>query len=254
MADSTQCPGCGEQYSVPAEFAGKRVKCKKCGGEFQIPVSGEAVEARGPHGLESPTSPPSDPLSGEPPVAALAGSPEEEARSVAVEGRCPHCGDDCVGGVACCRSCGRRIADFIACPACKEPIARDATHCPFCTQTVPSDQDIAARSLQLTVRATKLGAFLTGGGVTGLLFPPIISVSQGRIRVTRWTFLGLRVHDQEIQVSRVASVRYTKGIIWGGLLVETFGGASEDLSEKGLRQEDASNMANRLKAVLSDRM
>ena len=88
--------------------------------------------------------------------------------------------------------------------------------------------------------------------MTGLLFPPIISVSQGRVRVTRWSFLGLRTHHQEIQVSRVASVRYTKGIIWGGLLIETFGGASEDLSEKGLRQEDARNMANQLKAVLAD--
>jgi len=41
----------------------------------------------------------------------------------------------------------------------------------------------------------------------------------------------------------VASVRYTKGIFWGGLLVETFGGKSEDFSEKGLRQKDASALS-----------
>ena len=52
----------------------------------------------------------------------------------------------------------------------------------------------------------------------------------------------MRRHSQELQVSKVASVRYTNGIFWGGLLVETFGGASEDLSEKGLRQEDARMM------------
>jgi len=50
----------------------------------------------------------------------------------------------------------------------------------------------------------------------------------------------------------VASVRSTKGIFWGGLLVETFGGASEDLSEKGLRQEDARMMAEQLKECLQD--
>jgi len=165
---------------------------------------------------------------------------------------CPHCGGDSASGAAYCRCCGRRIAEFITCRACREPIAKDATRCPFCTQPVPTEKDLAARALQLSVRATSLGAFFTGGGLTGLLFPPIISVSEGRIRVTKWGFLGLRTHHQEIQVSRVASVRYTKGIIWGGLLVETFGGATEDLAERGLRQEDARDMAERLKAVLSD--
>jgi hypothetical protein len=35
-------------------------------------------------------------------------------------------------------------------------------------------------------------------------------------------------------------------------LVETFGGASDDLSEKGLRQEDARMMAEQLKECLQD--
>ena len=62
------------------------------------------------------------------------------------------------------------------------------------------------------------------------------------------------MHHQEIQVSRVASVRYTRGVFWGGILVETFGGSAEDISEKGLRQEDAREMAEKLKAVLADRL
>jgi hypothetical protein len=96
-----------------------------------------------------------------------------------------------------------------------------------------------------------LGACFTGS-FTGLFLPPFISVSDGRIRVKKWTLLGLRMHHQEIQVSRVASVRYTKGVFWGGILVETFGGSAEDISEKGLKQEDAREMSEKLKAVLAD--
>ncbi|NQT12914.1 MAG: hypothetical protein HQ582_09195 [Planctomycetes bacterium] len=252
MAHSTQCPGCGEHYSVPAELAGKRVKCKKCGESFQVPPAQQTPEPQ-------PGELPSEPLAvGESDAMAAAtvvepsGAEKREPSTLILS--CPHCGGDCDGDATYCRCCGHRTKDFTPCRSCKEPIAKEATYCPFCSQAVPTDTDLAARSLQLTVRATNLGAFLTGGGLTGLFFPPIISVSQGRIRVQRWSFLGLRTHDQEIQVSRVASVRYTKGIIWGGLLVETFGGASDDLSEKGLHQDDARNMANQLKAVLSDRM
>jgi len=108
--------------------------------------------------------------------------------------------------------------------------------------------------LKLEVQATNFGALFANGSVTGFFFPPKISVSNGRIMVTKWSFLGLRTHHQEIQVSRVASVRYTKGVIWGGLLVETFGGAAEDLSERGLMQDDARMMADQLKAVLSDKI
>ena len=39
----------------------------------------------------------------------------------------------------------------------------------------------------------------------------------------------------------------------GGILVETFGGSAEDISEKGLRQTDAQEMAEKLKSVLVDR-
>ncbi len=225
MTDSTQCPNCGERYAVSPELADKRVTCRKCEHLFTIPPVAKPVVAER-----------ADPL--------VTSSP----------GTCPHCGAETASGVAYCRNCARRVTGFVACEACKEPITRGATFCPYCTQRVPTETDRALAELQLTVRATNLGAFLTSGRLTSLFLPPIISVSEGRIRVTKWTFLGLRIHQQEIQVSRVASVRYTKGVIWGGILIETFGGAAEDLSEKGLQQEDARTMANQLKAVLSDRM
>lgn len=152
-----------------------------------------------------------------------------------------------------CSHCSRRARDYKLCPACQEPLSTAATHCPHCTMRVSNEQDRKVQELHLEFRATRLGACLTGG-FTGLFFPPFISVSDGRIRVKKWTLLGLRMHQQEIQVSRVASVRYTKGVFWGGILVETFGGSAEDIAEKGLRQEDAREMSEQLKAVLADRL
>lgn len=76
-------------------------------------------------------------------------------------------------------------------------------------------------------------------------------MAEGRIQLTKWTFFGMRVHLQEIRIDRVASVRYTKGIIWGGLLVETFGGAAEDISQGGFDQQLAREMADELKAIIA---
>ena len=163
---------------------------------------------------------------------------------------CPHCGGGLIGEARCCSHCGRRAVDYRFCISCMEPVASGATYCPFCSQRVPTERELAARELELQVRATRCGAFFTSG-LTGLFLPPIIIVRRGLITVTKWSVLGLRRHLQEIRVDRVASVRHTKGIIWGALLIETFGGASEDLTQRGLRQSDAREMAEQLKAVSS---
>jgi len=168
------------------------------------------------------------------------------------ENRCPHCGEEIPSGPAYCRACGRRTKDYRLCPGCNEPVAERALFCPYCTQRIPTERDQAAQELHIEFRATHLGAFFSTGSLTALFLPPFIDVSGGRVHVRKWTLLGLRRHHQEIQVSRVASVRYTKGVFWGGLLVETFGGSTEDISERGLRQEDARQMAEQLKSVLTE--
>lgn len=169
-----------------------------------------------------------------------------------METACPHCGADISVGYNYCQKCARRAVDYVLCEKCREPFVSDASSCPHCSFVQKKEKERAAEEIELVVRATHLGAFLGGGNFTGLFLPPIIKIHAGRITVTKWSLLGLRRHNQEIQVSRVASVRYTKGVFWGGLLVETFGGASDDLSEKGLLQEDARTMAEQLKGCLQD--
>lgn len=36
------CADCGKEYKVPAKFAGKKVKCKKCGAKIRVPDGDEA--------------------------------------------------------------------------------------------------------------------------------------------------------------------------------------------------------------------
>ncbi len=165
---------------------------------------------------------------------------------------CPHCGTALAAECKYCAACGRRAVDFLFCPKCDEPASIRAACCPHCGQKIPNPDRRELEALDIEVEVTHLGAFCAGGNVTGLFFPPVIRIHGGRISMTKWSLLGLRVHEQEIQLCRVASVRYTQGIIWAALLVETFGGASEDLVEKGFRQEDARRIATQLKACLQD--
>lgn len=36
------CNGCGKQFSVPDQFAGRRARCRGCGGTVQVPAAGES--------------------------------------------------------------------------------------------------------------------------------------------------------------------------------------------------------------------
>ncbi len=89
------------------------------------------------------------------------------------------------------------------------------------------------------VYASPLGAFLTEYSVTNLFLPPILTLTANEIHIRRRMFLGLRSLDQKISVDRVASVRASSGVIWGGVAVETYGGATGILAINGLNKQDA---------------
>ncbi|RJP31414.1 MAG: hypothetical protein C4527_08185 [Candidatus Omnitrophota bacterium] len=165
---------------------------------------------------------------------------------------CPHCRGEVPREAKYCLHCGRLVDNFQYCQECHEPISIEAKRCCYCAQKVPTDRDVQIQSFNKIIVADRLGSFLTGrGGFTNLFHPPRLEVSHGRILVTKWSFFGLREHQQEIRVDRVASVQYTQGIIWGGILIETFGGATEDINQKGFDQADAREMSQKLKEILS---
>lgn len=93
------------------------------------------------------------------------------------------------------------------------------------------------------IESSPLGALLTDQSVTALFYPPIMTITPGEIRIRRRQFLGLRTLDSKISISRIASVRVLDGVIWGGLIIETYGGAAGDLSIGGLDKDEARQTA-----------
>ena len=137
-----------------------------------------------------------------------------EAQSIA----CPSCGDVISNPRYFCPHCTRPIRNTVTCECCKEPISAEAKKCPHCNMANAALLAAQAGQLQLTVVASPFGAFFSTWNFTSLLRPPVIEVKGGKINTTVWSFFTLRVHQSEIEISRVASVRHTKGVIWSSLM------------------------------------
>ncbi len=58
MTISVDCPDCGKNFKVPDSLAGKKGRCKACGGAFTVPSTMEPVSQVDPfYDLETPLSP-----------------------------------------------------------------------------------------------------------------------------------------------------------------------------------------------------
>jgi hypothetical protein len=103
------CPDCRKEVRAPADFAGKKVRCKQCGNVFRAdPSAPQGTIAR------SPSAPPPAKAS-PPPVASFARFDEDEdgpdQYSLQVDGagtnRCPECANELEGPDAIiCLHCG----------------------------------------------------------------------------------------------------------------------------------------------------
>lgn len=162
---------------------------------------------------------------------------------------CPHCASELPAEAKYCPHCTRIARAYEFCEECGEPIAEAAKRCPHCGQAVRTHAAEAPAELRQSLTATRLGAFLCTGNVTALLHPPRVEIAADRVRIFRWSFFGLRVSQHEIQFDRIASVQYTKGIFWGGLLVETYGGASDDVEQPGFDQDGARELVETLRRI-----
>lgn len=163
-----------------------------------------------------------------------------------VPSACPFCLSPAPAGATKCAHCGANIGDVRLCPGCAEPVREAATVCPFCRGDLMPPANEAARSLLTepwVIESSPLGALLTDQSVTALFFPPTLTITPTEIRIRRKQFMGLRTLDSKISVSRIASVRTLDGVMWGGLVIETYGGAAGDLGIGGLDKEDARQTA-----------
>ncbi len=112
------CPGCEKAYKVPAELAGKKIKCKACGAIVPVPAARGAAKpaaatpaAKKPAAATPEAKPEDAPIAFKKPFAA-ADDDDDDATPMAVinEGdapRCPHCAQELDPPTArICRNCG----------------------------------------------------------------------------------------------------------------------------------------------------
>lgn len=167
------------------------------------------------------------------------------------DGFCPFCRSAVAEGAVKCAACGSNVGDIRICTRCSESVRANAKICPYCqTDLAPESPEATALLKEpWVIEASPIGAAIVEQSVTALLYPPTMTITPTDIHIRRRMFLGLRTMDQKISVSRVASVRVLDGVIWGGIVVETYGGAAGDLAISGLDKEEARQTARLVERI-----
>lgn len=158
-----------------------------------------------------------------------------------------------------CPHCHSLLKEYKICPRCAERIQRNAAVCRYCNfdiQNYERQQRIQAgeeksSELLIEVAASPIGALFSDGSLTSLLFPPELKISQREVVIKKWSLLGLRTTNQTISIMKIASVRFIKGVIWGGIIFESYGGGIPDLVINGLYKEEALSVVKSLEKILS---
>ena len=89
-----------------------------------------------------------------------------------------------------------------------------------------------------TIRAAKWW----GGGwkdITRRRTPDLLSITDGKVRVTKRRVFGLTGSEDEVSLSKVASWRLNVGPITSTIVIETTDGAAGDLFVSGLPKKEA---------------
>ncbi|MCX7015648.1 MAG: hypothetical protein NTW86_24365 [Candidatus Sumerlaeota bacterium] len=174
-----------------------------------------------------------------------------------MDSQCPFCRGSIAADAIKCLHCQSVVADYKICPDCRESVPAPAAVCKFCGHrwTAPAsaaheegEEDILRR-----VWADPLGALVTMFSPTAVFFPPELTITRTEARIHKWSLFGLRANRQRISLERIASVRYQKGIFWGAVIVETFGGTTGDLVISGLSNQDARETALLLEKLATHR-
>jgi len=168
---------------------------------------------------------------------------------------CPDCNEIVPDEARRCRACGRWLRDGKQCPQCGETVLEVARTCRFCRYDFVADplrrppQTEPITGLPHTLAATPLGGMVCESSITALFLPPRMVIREDEIVITKWTWLGLRSYEQKLSLAKVASVRLHTGIIWSGLLLETFGGSVEALALSGLDKREAQQTVHLLERL-----
>lgn len=218
--------------------------------QAHFPPQGNDDEPRAefsdPHPAEAESSPTPGPLPHEPEAAPEPSGPT----------RCPLCRGEVAPDAIRCAHCGDLLRHFKVCPKCAEKVHEEARVCRHCTHDFDKEKQRRGLVRDLSRNPHKLaanpfGVLFSELSITGLFFPPELTINGDELLLSRWSLLGLRRLDQRIAVRKIASVRYMSGVIWGGIVIETFGGAMGDLVMGGLDKPKANETAQLLEQIVA---
>jgi len=174
---------------------------------------------------------------------------------------CPVCANLVPAAARKCSHCGAWLKESKRCPECAELVHDSARRCRYCGNvfagavlsgleaTLDPELLDMVRQGDYTVWASPLGAMIGEQSPTALFFPPQITITPEHVLIRKYTFLGLRRLDQKLSTAKIASVRFLKGVIWGGIIVESYGGAYSEIVIHGLNKEDARETAELLEKI-----
>ncbi|MBN2714193.1 MAG: hypothetical protein JXR97_17380 [Planctomycetes bacterium] len=122
MAIQTNCPGCGKQYNLKDEMAGKKIRCPECKGVIVVPAGGASAGAPArPAPQPSPAAPaqarrstvkmqaPRRPVSGTPTSEIPNLKKELPPKKLVTASTCPGCGKAIKENAVTCAACGYNI-------------------------------------------------------------------------------------------------------------------------------------------------
>lgn len=82
---------------------------------------------------------------------------------------------------------------------------------------------------------------------TKLFKPDSITFHSDRIGIVKSTMLGLKSSEEEITYGQIASVRLAKNIFTSDVVIETTGGATDDLSIEKFKRSVGIDVADKIK-------
>jgi len=77
-----------------------------------------------------------------------------------------------------------------------------------------------------------------------LILPDRINIYKDKIEIIKYRFFGLNSTQEEIKYKRIASVRKKDGMFFSDLIIETSGGAKDDIKISGLPKKQAKEASN----------
>lgn len=95
--------------------------------------------------------------------------------------------------------------------------------------------------------STYTSSRMMGGSWTKFLYPDTLIIGDDVIRIVKKQSFGMTNFEEEINYSKIASVRVFNGVFFSDLLIETHGGSSNDFTIKYLPKKSAFEAERKIK-------